>query len=208
MRQTRRVRNLLGGGVCLLLVLSASAGQAQTLDALAKLAGLLEKAGDIIANLANGIEEANAAGLRIYDTHEARAAYDRLLDLRTDILVLPMVQRALVLDPIDAYLEAPSTEAWAEVQANLEQVLAKVVDIEGRLIEERSDFVLHPDFPELLNVVTARRGLLVKLMALEPPETEPELEALRQVRERYARLVEALDRLRQRLDDYLRRTED
>lgn len=201
-----RVRAALAAASVLLVLAAPVSGRASTLDVLAKLASLLAKAGDIVSNLAEGIEDANAAGLRIYDTHAARAAYNRLLDLRTDILVLPMVQRDLVIDPIDTYLAAPDPAAWPEVQGSLQDVLAKVIDVEQRLTEERSDFVLESGFAELLQIIRSRGGLLLVLLDVPPPRTEAELAELRRTRERYATLIAELERARLALDNYLRRT--
>lgn len=202
---TKRMKGIIGAAVFLLVLIPGNSANAQTgtLSILTKLVPLFEKAGDIIASLAKGIEEANASGLRIYDTYNARAARKRLLDLRTDILVLPMVQRTLILDPIDDYLAAPSTERWMEVQSNFEEVLGKVVDVEERLKDERSDFVLEPEFPQLLETVHTRAGLLRKLKEIEPPQSEAELDKLQQVRDKYARLINELERTRAALDAYI-----
>jgi hypothetical protein len=176
-----------------------------TLDALTKLTSLLEKAGDIVANLANGIENANASGLRIYDTYQARKSFDRLRDLHVSLVHLTPAQQTLVLDPLDQYLQDPTPDPtqWPAIQANLDAVIVSVADIETSLAGEESNFVLQPEYAQLVQVVHSRTALLQELKTISAPQTDAELDQLAKLAERYRQLVTELQTLNKALANYL-----
>jgi hypothetical protein len=192
-----------------------AAAQGQPLAVLTAITKALSDAAEAVGKFAESLEKATRAGLRTYDLVAARRAADRLKEIGGRAAALPMEQRVLVLDPLQAYLRdarqaldlgAPLPDAeprWAKATAHIDEILPKVQSLLSDVRAAQSDFVDPAPYNALVAALGGRSLILGQLRGLSPPRSREEVAQLQGLHERYVELIAQLGRANAALEQYI-----
>ena len=136
------------------------------------------------------------------DEVAARKVHEKLVSLCKQLTILPAMQ-SIAVEDIDDYIKNPTPEGWIQVRLKLSNIFNRVNDLLETLSDHDSDFVIGPVYKQLNDTLRQRVRLLEKLEGLPPPVNKEELTQLRNINERYKKLIEEMNKARDELASYL-----
>lgn len=186
---------------------AARAQSSAVVDSLGLVAAYFDAAARVVAGLESGAAQVRPMRLK---PKERAFAGQEIQDLQAELVQLRARQR-LVLGDIDGYIAEVRADGfdaerhgryWSSIRQDLAEANEMVGAVRRRLVAARwlHATVAAKDLMALDEVLTARSGLIQRLRTLEPPHTEPELDALARMKASYDRLRAELARLMERLD--------
>jgi hypothetical protein len=201
-------------------------GDAQPLVILTALAKALSDAAASVDKFADGLTKlaklGDFVGLPI---GEAKRARQRLLNMRARTTRLIGQQQQVFPGQdeggeslIERYIAAatpgasppfpsPPPPQWGDVRAAISNLVRQVAELLRDVESERSGFVAEPTYKEFVEVLRARVSILQRLQNMPAPVTSEEIRELAIVRDRYAALIERLDRANDALAEYIKAAE-
>ena len=211
----RRRRFLVLAASIVVLRVPRSFGQVPVVGRIALLKELVEAigaAGDSLKMLVDGLKHLVVTGASGYDAAKARLVHGRLVEtsaLATSLVASQMMMAQSLQDYVRL---APKSDeflrqrAWELLVDRMRHVLERVLELLGRVREDRSDFVLEPAYNKLVQALTARSALLQRLLSIPPPTSPDELALVREAANRYAVLIRELVNARDEMNTYLKAT--
>src|SRR5262249_16821688 len=142
-----------------------SFGQVPVADRIALLKELVEAigaAGDALKKLTDGLKHLVVTGVGGYDAAKARIVHARIVETRAMPSSLVASQFMMAKSLEEYVARAPKSDeqerqsAWSALVERMRHVLERVLELLGRVREDRSDFVLEPAYAKLVETLTAR----------------------------------------------------
>lgn len=178
--------------------------KASKLQILTEVAKALGDLGDSIVKITDGIKHVVVTSKEGVSFVLAKKTKSELKDLSATSTQFAAQQNVSVIQSIDEYLEFPNYRDWPVVQQKLNDVLFRGTELLTEWNEERSDFIVESSYTQLLETLNARVNILQRLNSMEAPTEKKELEALREVNERYKALVQQFKNAVQELNVYIK----
>jgi hypothetical protein len=177
---------------------------ATTMATLQEAAEAVGAASEAIEGLTDSMRRVNS-GKVDYSYDAAKRERDRLISLSARGRVVAQRSQRRVVERIDDYsrLKSPSPEDWEKVRGDVIKALQGVSALLEDVKQERSDFVLEKAYNTLTYSLSARERLLEKLSTLDPPSTPEERQALRELNNKYKRLLQNFHKAIDELNRYI-----
>ncbi|KDM89658.1 hypothetical protein EA58_21260 [Photobacterium galatheae] len=167
----------------------AASNQTSKIEVLTEVAKSLGDIGDSIVKITDGIKHVVVTGEEGINYFFARKARKDLINLSAKSTQFSAYQNVAVTVTIDEYLRNPSYSGWVDVQERLLTVVKEGAKLLSEWNDERSDFIVEPSYASLIESLNSRISILEKLLFLEPPITESELNVLKNVNIEYKKLM-------------------
>ena len=163
-------------------------------------------ASDAVEGLTDGIKRLVNSGAADYSYDAAHRERARLISLSARGRSVAVQQQARVVESLEAYsrLKNPTPAHWEKVKVDVTKALKEVSALLEDVKQERSDFVLEKAYNTLNYTLSARGRLLEKLSTLNPPTTEEERQALRELNANYKRLLKNFHAAINQLNIYIK----
>jgi hypothetical protein len=166
----------------------------------------ISAAGDAIESLTDSIAHLVKTGNDGYDFIAATREYNKLKDLSARSTNLVNLKQVVVVKSIDEYLalDEPTNYQWDSLIQGIQSVLGNVKLLLDDVKEERSDFVREDAYAKMGFSLQSRTMLLDKISKLPKPNSQEELDQLRELNEEYKRLIASFGDAIKQLNMYLK----
>lgn len=198
-----------------------------TISVLRDLVDILKISGEAIANIGDGVAHVAKLAESGYNTVKAKQDQERLKDIYTRLGEVSTISNDIVIGDLDRYVSMydrykeltrglpysslPSIsmsrmmeKSWRQTTRNISQTLPKIRALLDDVKAERSDFIIEQPYLELLGTLSSRENILQSIADLPQPQTDEEIELIRQAAAEYRILKENLRRTLDAISEYLK----
>lgn len=204
----RAIIGLILSGVFLSVPVRAEPSASTRANIFKEVIEAIGAAGDALVKITDGIAHLIKTGNTGWEYVSAKKTYSDLLDISQIASHLAYVANPSAVTSIDEYLKKknPTQKDWDIVQHEIDTAIDGVRRLLNKLEHKQSDFIREDAYAKLLETIEMRGGMLNKLSMFPPPRTSEEKADLRQVNEKYKRLIANLRSTIRELNAYLKVT--